>query len=212
MIRWQRPRAPQAIRIRLGQPFRARRCMFCAAGHTWRNVVVRHIGAIRLVGLLLVLAALVSWRTPHSIIQTHLPTAVLVGYARVIDGDTLDLSGTRIRLHGIDAPEIRQPCTTSGRIYQCGLLAAQALADLVRGRRMRCDTMGLDPYGRTIARCTTEGDGKDIESWMVRQGYAVAYTRYSYAYLTDELIARGERRGIWAGTFEWPWDYRHEAR
>lgn len=178
----------------------------------WRGIVLRHIGPIQLTALLLVLATLISWHTPRAIMRTFPSGAVIVGYARVVDGDTLDLSGTRIRLHGIDAPEITQTCKIAGRVYQCGLLAAQALSGLVRGQRIRCDPSGLDRYGRTIARCTTESTGVDIEAWMVRQGYAVAYTRYSHAYAVDELFARARGRGIWAGTFEWPWDYRHEAR
>ena len=83
-----------------------------------------------------------------------------------------------------------QTCTIADQVYRCGERATQALADLVRGQALRCDPLGLDRYRRTIGRCKIESTGQDIESWMVRQGYAVAYTRYSYAYVHDELIAR----------------------
>jgi endonuclease YncB( thermonuclease family) len=136
----------------------------------------------------------------------------IAGYASVIDGETLDLSGIRIRLHGIDAPESTQTCTTAAKVYRCGDRATQAMVDLVRGQTVRCDPMGMDRYGRTIAGCKIENTGQDIEAWMVRQGHAVAYTRYSYEYVPDELVARVARRGLWAGTFEWPWDYRREMR
>jgi endonuclease YncB( thermonuclease family) len=165
-----------------------------------------------LAALLTVATILVGWNMILPVARTSHSGGAIVGYARVIDGDTLDLSGARIRLHGIDAPESTRTCTIAERVYRCGEWVTQALADLVRGQALRCDPLGLDPYRRTIGRCKIESTGQDIESWMVRQGYAVAYTHYSYAYVHDELVARISGRGLWAGTFEWPWDYRHEAR
>ncbi len=175
-------------------------------------VVTRHLGTIRLTVLLSITAILIGWHTILPTAHTQQSGGAIAGYARVIDGDTLDLSGTRIRLHGIDAPESTQTCTTAEQVYRCGDRATQALANLVRGQTVLCDPMGTDRYRRTIARRSIETTGQDIESWMVRQGFAVAYTRYSYDYVPDELVARLARRGLWSGTFEWPWDYRRETR
>jgi endonuclease YncB( thermonuclease family) len=127
--------------------------------------------------LLTVATILVGWNTIRPVARTYQSGGAIVGYARVIDGDTLDLSGTRIRLHGIDAPEATQTCTIAEQVYRCGERATQALADLVRGQALRCDPLGLDRYRRTIGRCKIESTGQDIGSWMVRQGHAVAYAR-----------------------------------
>jgi endonuclease YncB( thermonuclease family) len=175
-------------------------------------VVRRHVGTIRLAVLLAVLATLAGWHLLQPNVPRLRSPEARLGYAQVIDGDTIDLAGTRIRLHGIDAPEATQTCTMGTQLYPCGHLATRALADLVRGQPIRCDPLGLDRYRRTVARCVIERTGQDIEAQMVRQGYAVAYTRFSYDYVADELVARAARRGIWADAFEWPWVYRGEAR
>jgi endonuclease YncB( thermonuclease family) len=134
------------------------------------------------------------------------------GPARVIDGDTIEIANTRIRLYGIDAPEAAQTCSINNRSYRCGENATRALAGLVQGHEVRCDPTGFDRYRRTIARCEIADSSVSINSWLVRQGLAVAYRRYSHAYVSDEYIARAAHRGLWAGTFEMPWDFRHESR
>jgi endonuclease YncB( thermonuclease family) len=156
---------------------------------------------------------LVVWHSfgPTASVSRH-AARVIVGYARVIDGDTIDVAGTRIRLHGIDAPESTQICVIDSRPYRCGERATLALGDLVRGHTVRCDSMGLDRYRRTLARCRLTENNLDIEGWLVRQGFAVAFRRYSSEYLVDEVLARIANRGLWAGTFQWPWDYRAETR
>jgi endonuclease YncB( thermonuclease family) len=129
------------------------------------------------------------------------------GIASVIDGDTIEVHGQRIRLHGIDAPESSQTCLdATGRNWRCGQRAALALQDLIGRRTVTCDKRGVDRYGRTISRCLV-GD-IDINAWLVAQGLALAYRRYSHDYLAAEDNARAAKRGMWAGTFEPPWEWR----
>jgi endonuclease YncB( thermonuclease family) len=133
----------------------------------------------------------------------------LAGLARVIDGDTLTVAGTRIRLYGIDAPETAQTCTRRTGTWSCGLAASAALSDLVRGRVVRCRPRGLDIYGRTLARCFA--NDRDIGAQMVRQGVARAFYRYSWSYVLEEALARVQGVGVWQGDFQSPWEYRRTS-
>jgi endonuclease YncB( thermonuclease family) len=182
----------------------------------WRFAIMNRVGALRLTLLLAVAVSLAGWHFFETTGASHryLPISMtsIVGYARVIDGDTIDISGKRIRLYGIDAPEAAQTCVIAGQTYRCGETATRALIDLVRDRTVQCEPTGLDRYQRTIARCKVQGNNTDINAWLVRKGLAVAYRRYSYEYITDELGARIAQRGVWAGTFQMPWDYRAETR
>ena len=100
----------------------------------------------------------------------------IVGQASVIDGDTLSVRGTRIRLHGIDAPESAQLCKDAAGIdYRCGQAAALALADQISKRLVTCEPRDTDRYGRVVSVC--RADDEDLNAWMVRQGYAIAYRR-----------------------------------
>lgn len=121
-----------------------------------------------------------------------------------MDGDTLDLAGTRVRLAGIDAPELHQDCQRDGRPWPCGVAARQALAALLRQGAVSCASSERDVYGRPVARCRI-GD-MDLSEHMVREELAVAYREPAFA--TAEAEARGARRGIWAGTFTAPADWR----
>ncbi len=135
----------------------------------------------------------------------------IVGRASVIDGDTLDIHGTRVRLFGIDAPESSQTCgTATGGSWRCGQEAAAALDRRLMGKVVSCETRDVDRYGRTVAVCR-EG-GTDLNAWMVSQGLAVAYVRYGADYAGAEAQARSRRAGIWAGPFQNPADYRAENR
>ncbi len=125
----------------------------------------------------------------------------------VIDGDTIDVGGTRIRLEGIDAPEAGQTCN---RRYvgwwACGTAATAALTSMVEGKSVRCEQSGLDKYGRVLGVCFA--NGRDINAQMVRQGFAWAFVRYSQAYVAEEKAARAERLGIWQADTETAWDFR----
>jgi endonuclease YncB( thermonuclease family) len=131
----------------------------------------------------------------------------LTGAARVIDGDTLEVAGVRVRLEGIDAPEAGQTCETrSGRSWACGSAATSELTRLVAGVTVRCESRGADKYGRMLGVCT---DGQiDVNAEMVRRGLAWAFVKYSTSYVAAEAEARSRGYGIWQGAAMPAWDYR----
>lgn len=127
----------------------------------------------------------------------------IVGRASVIDGDTIEIHATRIRLFAIDAVESRQSCTTfTGQRWPCGRKSALALADMIGTRHVTCVPLDRDRYGRIVARCFV-GD-QDIAAWSVANGWALAWARYSAEYLPLQDKARSLSLGIWSGTFEDP--------
>ena len=126
------------------------------------------------------------------------------GRASAVDGDTLRLNDNRIRLKGIDAPELGQSCTGGdGRSYSCGQTARRALVDLMAGQTVRCRAAGRDRYQRILARCTVSG--ADLGTRRVEQGWAVSYGR---DYEREEARARSGQAGLWAGAFERPQEWR----
>ena len=130
----------------------------------------------------------------------------IIGRASVIDGDTLEIHGERIRLLGIDAPEGGQFCEDAqGDLWRCGQAAAFALDDFLQGRSVTCVERDRDQYGRMVATCDAAGD---VGAYMVSIGMAVAYRKYSKAYVGQENVARGSGIGMWSGRFEMPWDWR----
>jgi endonuclease YncB( thermonuclease family) len=139
---------------------------------------------------------------PTSATQKASSGQTLVGQASVIDGDTIDIHGTRIRFSGIDAPESAQTCEVEGASYRCGQKAALALGDFIGNHTVSCNKTGIDRYRRVIAKCFA--DGVDLSSWMVLNGWAIAYRKYSMDYVADEDRARNQKIGIWAGTFVAP--------
>ena len=136
--------------------------------------------------------------------------ADITGFARVIDGDTLDVDRVRVRLHGIDAFEGGQSCRRETRAWACGAAAANYLRTLAQGRRVACDVQDTDRYGRSVAVCSVAG--RDLGRAMVTEGLAVAYHRYSMAYAGDELAARQRRAGAWRGSFTRPEQWRRRDR
>ena len=133
----------------------------------------------------------------------------IVGVARVIDGDTLDLQGKRVRLYGIDAPEGRQSCTRDGQSWRCGQQATSALSNFIAGRLVRCEQRDIDQYGRIVAVCYAGDD--NLNAKMVHEGWAMAYYHYTWRYVSDEVSARLARRGIWAGEVQAPWEWRRKS-
>lgn len=141
-------------------------------------------GAAFIVGVLVV--GLLSC-TQRSAAQSE-----IVGVASIIDGDTIEIHGTRIRLSGVDAPESGRYCETVN-VYQ---RASQALEHLVQGRTVSCAVSGLDRFGRSVAICRI--GGTDLSQMMVAQGWARDWPRYSHrAYADAEATARAQQRGIW---------------
>lgn len=143
-------------------------------------------------------------------VQTPQPEAQWAGRASVIDGDTIEIRGQRFRLHGIDAPESAQTCVRRGRAWRCGKEAAFALADHIGNRNVNCEERDRDRYKRIVAVCRAAGE--DLNAWMVRNGWALAYREYAPDYIVEEAQARADRAGIHAGTFVEPWEYRKQRR
>lgn len=139
--------------------------------------------------------------------EYHCHQAAYVGVASVIDGDTIEIHGQRFRLSGIDAPESKQLCSDAeGKAYRCGQVAANALAVFIGRQTVSCAKVDIDRYQRIVAECSVGGG--DVGQYMVGSGLAVAYRKYSTAYVPDEEAAQTNGIGIWSGTFEMPWDWR----
>lgn len=128
----------------------------------------------------------------------------------IVDADTIYLNGDKIRLEGVDAPETDQTCLNAeSQAFKCGLEARRALEARFGNRSWTCRPSGKDRYGRTLAACSVEG--QDVGRWLVREGWALAFRRYSTAYSADETVARDGRRGLWNGSFIAPWDWRQRS-
>jgi endonuclease YncB( thermonuclease family) len=130
----------------------------------------------------------------------------LIGQASVIDGDTIEMHGARVRFYGIDAPESQQICEANQLSYRCGQRAALALSDFIGTHVVNCTKTGMDRWRRVIAKCFS--GSVDLSSWMVSNGWAIAYRKYSMDYLRDEERARTQKIGIWGGTFMAPEEWR----
>lgn len=131
------------------------------------------------------------------------------GRASVIDGDTIEISGERIRFNGIDAPESWQRCTADGKEYRCGKEAVFALDEwLAASRPTRCKFVERDRYGRVVGDCF-RADDASVADWLVRNGWALDWPRYSAGEFADaQDDARRNGRGIWRGAFELPCEAR----
>lgn len=169
----------------------------------WRRGKLRVIACCALMGAFLI----VGTKAPRA----QEPEGRLCGQAIVIDADTLEIHGQRIRLHGIDAPESNQLCErANGTDYRCGQVAALALADWIARAEVSCRQTGVDRWKRAIAICNVRGE--DMGAWLVSSGNALAFRRYSLDYVADEDAARMAGRGVWQGRFVMPWEWRQGAR
>jgi endonuclease YncB( thermonuclease family) len=122
--------------------------------------------------------------------------ANITGVPRIVDGDTLAISTTKVRLEGIDAPETDQFClNATGVRWTCGIEARDQLIAHVAGREVSCTSSGIDAYKRTLATCRLAGE--DLNGWMVQEGWALAYVKYSSKYVRDEDDAQTHQRGLW---------------
>ena len=167
----------------------------------------------RISGRMLALAVLLA-ASVGIYISKHWPTqstSTVVGTSYVIDGDTIDISGTRIRLLAIDAPELEQACSDAqGRSWDCGSVAARELRNHVNEQDLKCESSRQDQYRRVLAICFMP-DGSDVNAWMVRQGWAVAF-RTTKRYRPEQDEAAAAKRGLWAGAFVMPWEWRDRNR
>ncbi|MDA8537223.1 thermonuclease family protein [Candidatus Pelagibacter bacterium] len=125
---------------------------------------------------------------------------------KIVDGDTIHLNGEKIRFTGIDTPELKQTCIKNGNKNFCGIAAREILIEKIADNKVECISEGKDQYKRTLAECFVNNES--LSSYLVRSGYAFAYRRYSKKFVVDEDYAKEKRVGMWAMTFEYPWDYR----
>ena len=163
-------------------------------------------GIIRRYGVSLISYFIVMVVISHPIYASEVASQSLFTITKVTDGDSLRAGPIRIRLHGIDAPEIGQICEIDSS-YDCGRRARDYLADILgENATVRCDHLDTDRYQRFVMRCYHRGI--DISAGMVRAGWALAYRRYARDYIGDEADAKKAQRGLWAGTFETPEKWR----
>ena len=128
----------------------------------------------------------------------------------VTDGDTIKTGKVRIRLHGIDAPEIKQTCVLNQTTWKCGVQSRAALTKFIGHKEVSCETEEKDRYGRFIAICMA--GSVNLNAMMVRKGWALAYRKYSKKYMDEELVAKTGKLGLWKGTFVPPWEWRRGKR
>ena len=139
------------------------------------------------------------------------------GNAKIIDGDTIKINSKKIRLYGIDAPELKQKCKkpyltiiffTFTKDYPCGKISTQKLQKKINNKVITCKILDVDRYKRFIGECYKRN--LNLNSWLVSNGYAVAYRKYSKKYISNEINAKNEKKGLWQGKFEMPWDFRRK--
>lgn len=138
---------------------------------------------------------------------------IISGPAIVTDGDTLKIRNYKIRLHGIDAPELRQFChdKVTQEPVQCGITAKKALSTELNNNSVKCISTKKDIYKRYVAECY---QGKtNINAWLVKNGWAVDWPKYSQgAYASEQVAAKNSNAGIWAYDFIYPWDFRRKQK
>jgi endonuclease YncB( thermonuclease family) len=135
----------------------------------------------------------------------------IAGVPQIVDGDTIYVAARKIRLSGVDAPETDQVCLdAAAQPSSCGIQAKDALTEHFGGRQLTCTLSGTDLYGRNLGDCFLGSES--MSRWLVRNGWALAFRKYSTAFVTDEDYARERKAGLWGGAFIAPWDWRHRNR
>ena len=125
---------------------------------------------------------------------------------KIIDGDTIHLNNEKIRFTGIDTPELKQTCNKNNEIIFCGIKARQLLINKIGKDKVICVREGRDQYMRTLAECFV--NDLSLSRFLVREGYAFAYRKYSKKFIEDENFAKNNNMGMWSMNFEYPWDWR----
>ena len=131
---------------------------------------------------------------------------LFASHVTVIDGDTIRLGDVKIRFSGIDAPEINQTCVASEGKVACGKISRDLLIEKVTNNKISCTDEGKDFYGRVLGECFVNGES--LSTYLVREGFAFAYRKYSNKYIEDEEYAKFNKLGMWSMEFQYPWDYR----
>ena len=132
------------------------------------------------------------------------------GKPRIIDGDTIHIKSNKIRLHGIDAPETKQTCKINDEVWFCGKQSTKELKNLINKQEVKCITNDVDIYNRFVAICYV--NEININQWMVKSGWAIAYRYYSTDYIIEEKYARDNKLGIWKSEFLKPYAYRKQNK
>ncbi|MCP3419275.1 MULTISPECIES: thermonuclease family protein [Bradyrhizobium] len=146
-----------------------------------------------------------------AVISSPACAAKLSGPPRIVDGNTIEIEQTKIRLSGIDAPETDQICLdTHGQKWACGIAARDELIKHSNGQTWDCHTTGRDEYGRSLGSCFIAGE--DVNAWMVRSGWALSWGRNIHIYAVYEVVASHAYAGLWSGAFITPWDWRHRNK
>ena len=131
---------------------------------------------------------------------------LLASHVTVVDGDTIKFGDVNIRFSGIDAPEINQTCVASEGKVACGEISRNILITKVTNNKISCTDEGKDFYGRVLGECFVNGES--LSRYLVREGFAFAYRKYSDKFILDEEYAKSNRLGMWSMKFQFPWDYR----
>jgi len=129
---------------------------------------------------------------------------------KVIDGDTIHIGKLKYRFSGIDTPEMKQLCKKEDKTILCGVLARDALIQKINNQPVECKMETIDRYKRIVAECFVNNES--LSQYLVRNGYAFAYRRYSTKFIEDEEYAKTNQLGLWSMQFEYPWDYRNRIR
>ena len=132
------------------------------------------------------------------------------GKTKIIDGDTIHIGKNKIRLYGIDAPEINQRCTIKKKKWKCGIESYLALKSIILNNKIQCEIIDVDQYKRLIGKCFV--NKVYINQYMVINGWAIAYRYYSLDFINDEEIAKNNKAGIWKGKFQEPYLFRKQQK
>ena len=138
--------------------------------------------------------------------STNSFSKTIIGKARIIDGDTIHIKNNKIRLHGIDAPETTQTCKIDLQDWYCGKQSTAELKKIINNQSVECQVSDIDIYDRYVAICSTIKT--NLNKWMVKNGWAIAYRYYSTDYILEEKYARENKLGIWKSEFLKPYQYR----
>ena len=143
-------------------------------------------------------------------IANYANSKTILGKARIIDGDTIHIKSNKIRLHGIDAPESKQTCKIDNQDWYCGKQSTKELKNLINNQKVECNVNDVDRYNRYVAICFV--NEININQWMVKNGWAIAYRYYSKDYIIEEKYANDNKLGIWNSEFIEPYAYRRQNK